>query len=190
MIGADSSKSDRLNVGWPQHIYLSMYMCMCISFCLVNSVVFGQSLLFGLLSITTHEWVFPATRNTHTHTTRHTQTYQAIQMRVSYIYHYHCEWLQRYPTFCFVVWARVIRKFLSVWSSCARIYSCGSIKARAWRLDGNRTKAKPQPSAELNWTQRELNECGASKQSIWKIQLYARNSSIRTTFFFYLFCGH
>lgn len=151
-------------------------------------MVFGQSLLFGLLSITTHEWVFPATRNTHSHT--HTQTQHTLShiirrdtnVCVSHIYHYHCEWLQRYPTFCFV-WARVIRKFL-----CGTRVRVSTVAAQL-KLEPPRWKPNESRNPAPNWTQ-QLNECGASKQSIWKIQLYARNSSIRTTFFFYLFSGH
>lgn len=75
-----------------------------------------------------------------------------------------------------LLWVAWAAKFVAL--VCERIYSCGSIKV--WASGGDQTKA-------THWT---LYEYGASKQSIWKIQLYARNSSIRTTFFFYLFSGH
>lgn len=123
------------------------YTFICVSASVIL-VVFGQSLLFGLLSITTHEWVFPATRNTHSHT-QHTLSHIIRRhTNVCKLYLPLPLWMaSKISDILFCLGSRDPQ--VSVLNSCARIYSCGSIKARAATME---TERKPQPNAELNTT--------------------------------------
>lgn len=92
--------------------------------------------------------------------------------------------LQRYPTFLFcLAWVVSVNRLKFCM---APLYSCSSIKlSRAPMLPfppNFPCKADTQCEVWVNMAQVNRN--------IWKTQLYARNSSIRTTFFFYLLDGH
>lgn len=134
---------------------------------------------YFVLLIATPEWVSTVADNTQHTWGKRTDTYSGTHR---YGNSCHSTKLQRHPTFWFLS-SCVSREREPAKFCMAPLYSCSSIKLRyEW-------PPRSPHKANAN-TKRGLNKYGASKQNIWKIQLYARHSSIRTTFFFYLLAGH